>query len=739
MPRAEGLKTYTTFVKGLITEAGPLTFPKNASLDESNCVLSRKGNRYRRLGVDYEPFYSMSTSAITDIQASTNFISTHVWSSVAGDGNRNFLAVQIGADITFYDLAVSPISSAKKSFSVSLLVYGASGVVDVEKERVSMDSGKGYLFIVGGKIEPIYISYDPATDSISITQITVEVRDFEGVEDGLSTTDEPATLSDLHSYNLKNQGWNSPGSGVADPTTTYFTDKAVYPPNNKQWWVGKDTSDNFSSAILAKYGQGNMEAPKGHFLLNAFYKDRANVSGVASIPVESETSRPRSVSFFAGRVFYAGVNSSKINGHIYYSQVIEKDNNIGRCYQAGDPTSENTPDLVDTDGGFIVIPEVGTVERLFVMKKGLLIFANNGTWIVTGPDNGFKATSFVVNKISSVGIIGPETIVDVEGVPYWWAEQGIYKIASDKINQKFFAHSVTELTISSKYLSIDGLSKVYCKGVYDPSLKIIKWFYSGAQPDINNKHQYEEVLNFDTTLEAFYPWTVSDLAVDTPHIASVFKIPSITSLSESYTIIDSSGNLVVDSSLNDVVSLGNTIQGGVTQLGVLTLASVASNDNRYTFAQFSKTSFLDWESVDTVGVGFSSFLETGYELASDISRFKQAKYLIVYFNRTENLWVSDGAGGFKLDSQSACIGRAKWDWADVGRGKWSSTFNAYRIMPTPIPPSASVSFENGKPVVITRNKIRGKGRALSIRFESEAGKDFDLLGWVADITGNTKL
>ena len=46
-------KLYRSFVKGLITEASPLTFPENASIDEKNFVLNRDGSRSRRLGVDY--------------------------------------------------------------------------------------------------------------------------------------------------------------------------------------------------------------------------------------------------------------------------------------------------------------------------------------------------------------------------------------------------------------------------------------------------------------------------------------------------------------------------------------------------------------------------------------------------------------------------------------------------------------------------------------------------------------
>ena len=32
-------KVYRTFIQGLVTEASPLTFPENASIDEENFVI----------------------------------------------------------------------------------------------------------------------------------------------------------------------------------------------------------------------------------------------------------------------------------------------------------------------------------------------------------------------------------------------------------------------------------------------------------------------------------------------------------------------------------------------------------------------------------------------------------------------------------------------------------------------------------------------------------------------------
>ena len=61
MARQKAKKEYNTFVKGLTTEAGPLTFPENASLIDENFVLNRDGSRQRRLGLNYEDGGSKQT------------------------------------------------------------------------------------------------------------------------------------------------------------------------------------------------------------------------------------------------------------------------------------------------------------------------------------------------------------------------------------------------------------------------------------------------------------------------------------------------------------------------------------------------------------------------------------------------------------------------------------------------------------------------------------------------------
>ena len=54
MPQSLTQRVVNTFVKGLITEAGELTFPPDASVDELNCDLRRDGSRRRRKGAAKE-------------------------------------------------------------------------------------------------------------------------------------------------------------------------------------------------------------------------------------------------------------------------------------------------------------------------------------------------------------------------------------------------------------------------------------------------------------------------------------------------------------------------------------------------------------------------------------------------------------------------------------------------------------------------------------------------------------
>lgn len=210
MARGQSTKLYRTFNKGLITEAGFLTYPENASTDELNTVLSVKGSRSRRKGLTEEP-----NGGAVEVFGNQSFTTTEfTWRAVADKGDISFLCVQVGTILHFFNLVKEPISKNKKPFTVELANYlSASGTYEnLASTNVEFASGKGLLFAVNENIEPIIVEYFPDTDTISVTRVVIQIRDFDGLNDGLANDEEPSSLSKEHYYNLRNQGWVTPGS-----------------------------------------------------------------------------------------------------------------------------------------------------------------------------------------------------------------------------------------------------------------------------------------------------------------------------------------------------------------------------------------------------------------------------------------------------------------------------------------------------------------------------------------------
>lgn len=213
MARARTNKLYHTFVKGLITEASHLTYPEDASLDELNTVISRKGNRTRRVGIDYESDYVLEDLGFVE----SKLVNSFVWSSVNNDNAVSFLVVQVGNKLHFYKLEGGDASSAAlQSFEIDLTTYKIPQIPnsDLISEFAHFSSGFGLLFVAHRYCEPFSVEYKPETDTIEVIRVIIQIRDFEGVYDGLANDEEPTALSPEHHYNLLNQGWITPGSRI---------------------------------------------------------------------------------------------------------------------------------------------------------------------------------------------------------------------------------------------------------------------------------------------------------------------------------------------------------------------------------------------------------------------------------------------------------------------------------------------------------------------------------------------
>ena len=242
MPRAKQNKLYRTFVKGLITEAGYLTYPEDASLDELNTIISRKGDRTRRLGDEYENDFSLAEIGSNADKA----VNEYVWTSVSNVSTLNFICVQIGSVIHFYELDDVPVSDSKKSFTLDMDEFKIPGAAqnDLVGNIVQFSSGFGLLFIVHPYCDPVMVEYTESTDSIKATRVRVLMRDFEGVYDGLANDQEPRSLSKEHNYNLQNQGWVEPGTaGSSSGGGTVGSGGTSYDPYTGGSYTGGKSPD----------------------------------------------------------------------------------------------------------------------------------------------------------------------------------------------------------------------------------------------------------------------------------------------------------------------------------------------------------------------------------------------------------------------------------------------------------------------------------------------------------------
>lgn len=86
-----------------------------------------------------------------------------------------------------------------------------------------------------------------------------------------------------------------------------------------------------------------------------------------------------------------------------------------------------------------------------------------------------------------------------------------------------------------------------------------------------------------------------------------------------------------------------------------------------------------------------------------------------------------------------CLLTAKFDFAiDNNSGKWSTPQQAYKLSTLRFAKANSIELNYPYDVVDTRLRVRGNGRVVVYRYESEPGKDFELIGRVTPFTLETE-
>lgn len=590
------VKDWFTFVGGLNTEGGYFVTPDNSWKQGDNVIPQLDGSIHRRNGIDLEKDFTQNDFFISASDFTNIAVATTVWNPLP---SLSFIVVQQGPYLFFFTNTSSSVSNTLNKDRVALRKHPITTSISdavTGQEPCSFSQINGDLIVTSSNTTPfrVYLNGD---NEIKSENISLKIRDFEGFtvfqDDGLTERTETAwdtwylvnhglsNGAERALYNLKNQGWG---------TTQISTYKSSYanllPSNTKSWIYGKNASDVFDATLLNKQDFGTSLAPKGRNIIDAF--NQVRTEGAFS-ETTVYTSRPTVTAAFAGRVWYAGLSDSALQGKIYFSQVVDNTNKLGRCYQSNDPTSEIVSDLVDSDGGIIAIPDAGKIIKLAALGKGLLVFGENGVFSISGIDGVFSATNFQVEKITNVGSVSESATIAVENAFVYWSTEGIYSISLDPSGFTYKVDNISDQKIKTYYTDIPLLSKKYASGTYNSSQKELYWLYNAEEvlDEYTSRYIKNKLLCFNLTLNS---WHTHDVPVTSSiHAQTILTTKEVAIATQTADVITSTSDTVVDSSSNVVTSFAAVPQASQKHYKIVSSVPTTVDTTYKTETIFSTT------------------------------------------------------------------------------------------------------------------------------------------------------
>ncbi|AXH71952.1 MAG: putative tail appendage [Podoviridae sp. ctbj_2] len=731
------------------------------------------GRRFRRLGMDKEAGGVLVPSIMrwTDLDALE--YNTYLWEQVSGEPGLDFMCVQVGNQLMFFKPGEEIVS-----------VNGVVGSLQIPtftlNRRFYMAGLDGYLVVVCGSDFIAIIDYNKDTGSFTLDVDRLKVRDLFGVEETQFTPYETdpsrrGPLTSEHYYNLYNQGWGIPrwdwkrwNNDLYDPVWLASNKGASsYPSNADVVWsgvdfrgIGEDDDEQPNNVEAFNYLQfigvtgADITAARGYFIIDALrrgqsrteqwinnkakYPQLGNLVGVDfSTRIDQTTGGPSCVAAHAGRIFYSGFSgyvydgdarSPNYNNYLFFSQLVKNKADFAKCYQEGDPTSRETHDVVDTDGGFLKISQANKILSLFTMGSKLIVIADNGVWAVAGgSDYGFSATNYRVDKLSTFGGLSASSVVVAGDAAYFWAAEGIYAIAINEMGDLSVSNITNEI-IKTFYSEIPTRAKRQAYGVYDIYSKRVRWMYRDNEFFSQTITTRELVL--DTQIQCFFPFEVKTLTGNPYFLLGGVKTPPFNIrrfnddvYADNEPVVTSTGEQII--ALQELTTPSNA---AVKYVGV----SQVGNNIGIFFSRYTDEEFRDWKSIDGTGVDANAYLETGSITTGDVAINKQIPYLTMIFENTEKTISNDD-----ITTESSCIGRVQWDFGNGSQSnKWSRDMQLYRKSRFYFSETDVGSIDDGFSKTISKTKLRGRGRAFSLRFETEEWKDLQIRGWVLTVTSN---
>lgn len=754
MPRQSGITVDNNFIGGLKSEFTGLNFPDNACVDTLNCIFDKTGLVENRLGLNYEEGES-SLSANRGERA----ITLYHWKNVAQGSTVTIVVVAIGAAIHFYKSSdytnTSGLSANKLSTVLNLQTWLSEGSDDInEGHECQYTDGNGHLFIFHPNIDPIYCEYDASTETVSATPITIEIRDFEGVDDDLEDSERPTSLSAEHEYNLFNQGWGKRVSGTSTTSVTIGT-----PPYNETFTTQAD--------------------------LNFFEGDRVRIYGTATLNTRYLVG---TITSYSGTTMIVAVTEAVGAGTFADWTILPEpplladwNEDFGNYPSNSDVwwTFKNSSDVFEPST---------TIDD--VVPSGL---ASKGHAIIQAFHQDRAGVSGVaaLGGLVSSGGLRPRTGAWFQG-RVWYSgvveagfhENVYFSQIVETERQYGRCYQINDPTSESKFdllPSDGGVIRIQGAGTIHKLFPIVNgllvfaekgvWFITGSQGIGFTATDYSRVqvtevnaINFTSFVNVLgYPmwWnaegiyqirpaqngagleavsltndTIASFYDDIPLInkyfaqgyynPTEFKVqwlykdePETDSVTDRYTYTHI---LNLDTRTGAWYPWKIANGGSIEICGIIALGGAVAALDASPSIKFKYLSSVD---NAITGIQDISFVETNDTSYLDYSSISYDAYAITG-HRVYGKGMNKGQLGYvDIHGETGqCVIQALWDWSNSGSsGKWSST--------------QLLDFdEEHKTYQTKRVRIRGSGRSVQLKFAAVPGEPMKLIGWSTQVDVN---
>lgn len=381
---------------------------------------------------------------------------------------------------------------------------------------------------------------------------------------------------------------------------------------------------------------------------------------------------------------------------------------VFQFYQINDPTADISNELLADDGLVIEISDIDSVVKLASLANALLVMGENGVWALTGVDilSGFRTDDYMQYKVSNYGTRYKDSVIEAGNSIFYWGDGGIYQLALGQTS-RMEVSNLTEFTINEFYKGIGPDSRANAIGYHDQHNKKIYWAYHDPTSTVGNTTDRNAILVLNLSTGGFYPYRLNDMSLLGTDYAT-----GIVGFTQDPNYPNTDGTIP----LKVVVQRRDTEDSENVQFSVM---------------EFNDENFVDFNTYDGAdSLSYPAYLETWPEVLQQPNTQKQALWVHTYFLRTETGFEEDSGGGLVPVNPSSCTMQGRWDWHNSSAGnRFSQERQVYRYRRFYVPADSDDIYDTGEEIIHTQNKVRGKGSALSLRFNSTPGYNTVLLGY----------